>query len=966
MSDNPFADRFPELQPGRRPGGLGVVNGFGTRLMGHRDFDAETGTYVVTHVLVLLFIPVCGLGAYRVAQAPGGGWYCLGRVPLSAVWRGWNVFLVLALLAGGVGIWWNQHTKSPEYVAGQKLKRADEAAAAGKGGEAARLCREVMDSKTSRAEEAGTKLAGFIANPPGAPGEAAAVYEVALELHRENRCPVDDLFGTGKALVEKHAADDPGAALALLEVIAPFAKDVAAELNLRLTLLEALRAKNPDDPETAARLAAAYAQKGDLTKSEQLLVPFEARLGTSDGAALLGRLYAARGQFDKAHALLAPFVAARLPEYQGAIQAVQSARAGIIATWKTGKAPGFDYERFQRAGEAQQQEMVLTYIDTQLKNDPAVREADRKLKAGRGIPDAVLNLGVVQLQRAQGLTDPVARKAGLEAAEKTFLSIQSVAGERAGYRLSLGQVYYWLGRAPEGKKLFDELLTEPGKTTETVLAVAHGLREVGETAEARRLAEDAYNKETDTKLKYRAAQVRGLLFIDLDDEIQWLGRCDPNDPENRARLALTRGNKARRDGKDDEAAEQFQQALAVYAQMPENSGTLNNCALVHFALFEVTLDHDEFTRGSDKLDRAIALDPTSTISLLNGTGAVAESAARETVGTEIDFRALKGGEGAWAALVYLYRTPAERAAVAARFAKHPGAVKARGYSEKLLLLAPKRGHTYQMFWALCASAEDTQGLKVIAAKAAKAQLDVSEDERRHFDFLTGKSDAKKTAEAKATTARAETALAAGRAVGGRTFALAVGRYVGAKTGGWVYGLPVSTDELVKLADEAHAAAPSAGTEATLTTALQFRAHLALCAADPGYAAAAKKTQRSFGVGLLYHVLATDTPLRAKIVQNADVKRLAALVEEEFRRDPDRATASDWVLLRAVGSAQVPALAEKVKASERNRAHRELARALSPFHASTAMEEYRNLLLEGKEAEAKAALDALAKKGVPVP
>ena len=73
MDDIPLTERFPGLQPGKKPGGLGSVNGFGTTLLGHRDHDPETDTYVVTHALTALFIPVFALGAYRVASAGGVG-----------------------------------------------------------------------------------------------------------------------------------------------------------------------------------------------------------------------------------------------------------------------------------------------------------------------------------------------------------------------------------------------------------------------------------------------------------------------------------------------------------------------------------------------------------------------------------------------------------------------------------------------------------------------------------------------------------------------------------------------------------------------------------------------------------------------------------------------------------------------------------------------------------------------------
>src|SRR5262245_29593490 len=78
-------ERFPEMEPISGPPTLSTINGIGSMVYGQRDFDAETGTYVKTQCFCLLFIPIMALKAFRVADAPGGGWYFLGRVPLSSL-----------------------------------------------------------------------------------------------------------------------------------------------------------------------------------------------------------------------------------------------------------------------------------------------------------------------------------------------------------------------------------------------------------------------------------------------------------------------------------------------------------------------------------------------------------------------------------------------------------------------------------------------------------------------------------------------------------------------------------------------------------------------------------------------------------------------------------------------------------------------------------------------------------------
>jgi hypothetical protein len=91
--------RFPELEPISRPPPLVRVNGIGVTVIGQRDKDVETGTYVKTLAVTLIWIPVFLLRAYRVADAPNGGWQFLGREPLSDVARVWNFVALPAIVA---------------------------------------------------------------------------------------------------------------------------------------------------------------------------------------------------------------------------------------------------------------------------------------------------------------------------------------------------------------------------------------------------------------------------------------------------------------------------------------------------------------------------------------------------------------------------------------------------------------------------------------------------------------------------------------------------------------------------------------------------------------------------------------------------------------------------------------------------------------------------------------------------
>jgi hypothetical protein len=125
VSDFNLLDRFPDMRPVQKAPSLSTVNGIGLAMYGRRDYDEETNTYVGTHFFCLLFIPVLAVGAYRVVDAPGGGWYFIGKVPLSSVARRYNWLIAFLILFGvGVGLW-SAHINTPDYKAGQQLAEAD-------------------------------------------------------------------------------------------------------------------------------------------------------------------------------------------------------------------------------------------------------------------------------------------------------------------------------------------------------------------------------------------------------------------------------------------------------------------------------------------------------------------------------------------------------------------------------------------------------------------------------------------------------------------------------------------------------------------------------------------------------------------------------------------------------------------------------------------------------------------------
>jgi tetratricopeptide (TPR) repeat protein len=108
-------------KPVKRPPSLHTVNGVGLTVYGSRD-EAADGTYTTTRYLVVLLIPVLPIDAFRVADAEGGGYYFLGKVPLGPVAKLWRS-LVAVLTIGVIGTFAiRSYTHSPERRFGRQAQ----------------------------------------------------------------------------------------------------------------------------------------------------------------------------------------------------------------------------------------------------------------------------------------------------------------------------------------------------------------------------------------------------------------------------------------------------------------------------------------------------------------------------------------------------------------------------------------------------------------------------------------------------------------------------------------------------------------------------------------------------------------------------------------------------------------------------------------------------------------------------
>ncbi|MGL4554064.1 MAG: hypothetical protein ACRC33_23120, partial [Gemmataceae bacterium] len=390
-------------------------------------------------------------------------------------------------------------------------------------------------------------------------------------------------------------------------------------------------------------------------------------------------------------------------------------------------AAGFDHAKFRAANDEQKRAMFAAYVIPLMTEDVAVRVAGHALNRERLAVPAVLNLGLSELHLARAEGDADARKAGLDQAERTLMRIREQATADPSFRVRLAQIYYWLGKPADGRRLLDAMMDEQKRSPEVVNGVAQLLRTVGAVTEGRQLVEEAYNKEPSKEGKQELAKGRALIALDLDDRILWLRRTSLDDVYMKASLESALGQKAGQLGKEAEAAKHYRAGRELYAAMAENPSTLNNAALCWFGLYDVTYDLDAFREGLKRMEKAVALDPTNAILMLNCTDALLTSAAADVIGGAIDCKALRRRPGL-DLLPHLYLDAAGRAAVVGRLKANPHFAQARAMLERLTVLAPGNPAVYAQLANLLDVTGDADALKGLAGKLDGQDLDTGDND----------------------------------------------------------------------------------------------------------------------------------------------------------------------------------------------------------------------------------------------
>lgn len=987
MAEIDLNDKFPDLRPINAPPSLFTLNGCGLVLYGNRDFDDETGTYIKTHCLAFLFLPLFSLGAYRVLDSEDGGWYFIGKEPLSGFARACNV-IILAGIIGAIGIGtWLVRSNNPDNIAAKKLEEADELAAAEKWDDAAAAYLEVKNSNTKSSPKAQQRLATLIENACNkAPAEATlSLLRIGESLKLQGNPPAG-LQKNAVAAANRLKDSNPAVAFEIVKLVEGLQLDAnpaqrtdpKALQALKRSVLESLVKSDPENLVALGELAVFLERDKKIAECKKLLEPKKDRLGDTEGARVLGQIYAREGNIDGAHKLLVPYCKTRLGKlhaleerYNTAYDSIYRRLRAEIRQADKQQNPQGPHANFIRRlrnekTKAGAQAAYIQYVNGLVRKDEALNRQLLELRLASGVVPVALDLGMVQLRRGQNLADPEKRKAELKKAEETFLAIRGVAGKTARYQLHLGQVYYWLGRQTEGKKLFDDLLAAQKRAPQILLTVAGSLRILGAESEARKLVDEAYRTATDDEQKYYAASLRARLTRDLDEKITWLERCDLKQPITQADLNSARGRKALLDGNDQQALTYYRKTAKLYGEMQQNTTSWNNGALAWLQIFGITGETSAFETASRLIEKAVTSSPTDAILVSNSASVLYSGASQAIIGKALDLSKLQTSASV-SLLSYFYSNDEERKHWAEKVRNHAGIKKSLAYMNNAIVLAPKRTSNYMQLLNLYSFLRDDDAIETLLKRLRASNVDTSGSTKDVIEYIQGKDIDKLRKQYAAAIDRQRKTIERVKNSPPATRALADSSLAGQLMTLWSLDAPVDSNEVVRLAERALKAAPSSATSTMLQSALLFRGLMSVMEKNPQFAAKVKPFRRTLPPLYLLAVFLKHDPDAAKLLRaNADIQRGVQLTEASEKAFAGTTTTSEWAIVTGFDPAKSDEYKARVLKNRRARMTNEFNRIVAPASASAAVDRYWELTIEGKPAEASRIVKDLKALGVTLP
>lgn len=967
--------KFPDMEPIKNAPSMFTLNGFGLKIYGRRDEDRETRTYVTSRCICAIFIPIFWLDAYRVHPAGGNSYYFLGRHPLSGACKLWNMLVISIGCVFGGYAYWDVHTHSPEYIAARHLDDARALKAAGKYPESLTKLSTVLGMRTSNMAAALAEFDALIADrfDKADAKEATTLLQMVLthKPPQRNSPAAAEWFKRAEARAKDLASTDARGARQLLKLAEPLATDKATVAALSNEFLAKAVAQNPEDMNLLGEWAAVLESKKDMEGLKKLLEPHKAKLGSTEGARMLGQIYAHDGDNEASYALLEPYMRGRLDALHAAEQQYEALAKQVsdnaLASLRKGTAGDAWYRQYESASEPKKQELVDKYIYDSMRNNGSLQNAEKVVAKEAKVVPVALDFGIVRLQRAQGMTDAAAKKKELEAAEKVFLAIRGTAGETDSYLLYYGQVLFWLGRAEEGQKEFDQLLTKNKRDPGLLMTLANVYRELGDINATLKMMEECYTSSKDPKMQQGAAGMRAIVSQTLEDKILWLGRADASRPHIRAELCEAMGEKAMRDGDRVQAAAKFREALQFWEGIPRDAATLNNRSVTYAALFGATGDRADYRRAVELQVESLGLDPKDTILMLNTANSLTQNAGLDIFGPSIDFMHA-GTTPTIGNIGHLYSDDATRESVARKVAANKDIVQAASILERLLLLSPRSENAYSILSRIYSACDNTNGLRELRERLKTVVLDTAHSREETLDFIKNGVKPEHVKSTKLLLAKLESNVKElNNQTDPLTRSLALDTLYEQLWALHHAGEQTDFDRFVTLAEEQHKIHPSSDSIRNLTDAYIVRGVMRTAQLRPEWKQQLEKSRRSIPLSkLLPGFLESAGELRARIVADADIQKGISFMRECRKLFPKHPRIHDWKLTQILDPELSAEIGKYLLSDDSHLLHDELFFMLRPYSSTDALDMYWFHQLRGDNAAAEKIKKTLEERGIPWP
>ena len=733
-SEIPLEQRFPDMKPMGGTPALFRLNGFGLAMAGKRGFDPNTGTYIKSHVITALWIPIFALGAYRVADSGDGGWYFIGKVAKSSFAKIWNTFLVSAiamLIAMG---FWNSHQNSPEVKTKERLAEARALQDSGEDLEAARIYRKLIIEEMPHGGAAvdGLQEALDAHLQHDSPEEVAKAVRFTAGLPGY-QIPIKTIVPTIDSIVleriKSFSTNQPEETLLLIKAARDLPSPSEELTTIERTLLEKLAKGDSSNPVYASQLAEIYEAEGREDELIPLLKPHQDRLRDLEGARILGQRLLSQGQSVEATALLENYTTPRLKAWRESEKnynrTVDSIYNAILSELNQNKGSRAFYQNYEKAKtEEDKAQLVDSYIYEKMQKKTGFIRARKSFEEASQITPVIMDLGIAELRVAQSATDQEARKTYLKRAEDRFLSLQQSSGDSDDFKFFLGQVYFWSGRQDEGRKLFDEILTNTKRSYSSLMSLSATLRETGDVAEAIKLTDEAFEKGATPDEKDSAASQRAVMSDDIDEQITWLEKVQSKGLNIQTRLSGTKARKAMEDGQNDIAIKHLKSAAEGWGKLPDSSSTLNNGALVQFQLFGMTGDMSYQEKGSELMERAVKLESNNSIVLSNASDSLATTGLIQILTGKLHPRLIQEGVGL-STLRYYYNSESSRAELLKDLKSNASFTRAIEFLDRAVLLSPNNSSNYSRAFGFHRYLENEKALRSLIQQIEGAQFDHS-------------------------------------------------------------------------------------------------------------------------------------------------------------------------------------------------------------------------------------------------